>query len=105
VRLGYLTELGSRVETIGTTIAMHRSFALSLGAIAMALVSLRGAVRNELAAEVALEAILALGIFAIAGAVAGAIADYLIRDDLERQYRRKVAWYCEQQEQHAAAKK
>jgi len=84
---------------------MHRSFALSLGAIAMALVSLRGAVRNELAAEVALEAILALGIFAIAGAVAGAIADYLIRDDLERQYRRKVAWYCEQQEQHAAAKK
>jgi len=100
-----LAEFGSRVETIGTTIAMHRSFALSLGAIAMALVSLRGAVRNELAAEVALEAIVALVLFAIVGAIAGAIAEYLIRDDVERKYRRKVAWYCEQQEQHTAAKK
>jgi membrane protein YqaA with SNARE-associated domain len=100
-----LTEIGSRFESIGTTVAMHRSFALSLGAIAMALVALRGAVRNELAAEVALEAILALVLFAIMGAFAGAIADYLIRDDLERQYRRKVAWYCEQQERHVAIKK
>lgn len=71
----------------------------------MALVAIRGAMRNELAAAVAVESIMALMIFAVVGAVAGAIVDYLVRDDLEKQYRRRVAWYCEQQEQRAAIKK
>jgi membrane protein YqaA with SNARE-associated domain len=83
---------------------MQRSYALSLGAIAMALVALRGAMRNELAAAVAVESIMALIVFAVVGAIAGAIVEYLIRDDLEKQYRRRVAWYCEQQEQRAASK-
>ena len=84
---------------------MHRSYALSLGSLAMALVAIRGAMRNELAAAVAVESIMALMIFAVVGAIAGAIVDYLVRDDLEKQYRRRVAWYCEQQEQRAAIKK
>ncbi len=71
----------------------------------MSVVALRGAVQHELAADVAVEAIMALGLFAIFGGVAGAIADYLVRNDLESQYRRRVAWYCEQQEQHEASKK
>jgi hypothetical protein len=83
---------------------MHRSYALSLGAIAMALVLLRGAMNQELAVEVAVEAIMALGLFAGVGAIAGAIVDYLVRDDLERQYRRRVAWYCEQHEQRETKK-
>ena len=84
---------------------MHRSYALSLGSLAMAWVAIRGGMRNELAAAVAVESIMALMIFAVVGAVAGAIVDYLVRDDLEKQYRRRVAWYCEQQEQRAAIKK
>jgi hypothetical protein len=71
----------------------------------MAVVALRGAVQRELAADVAVEAIMALGLFAILGGIAGAIADYLVRNDLETQYRRRVAWYCEQQERHEAIKK
>jgi membrane protein YqaA with SNARE-associated domain len=83
---------------------MHRSYALSLGAIAMALVLLRGAMHHELAAEVAVESIMALVLFAAVGAVAGAIVDYLVRDDVEKQYHRRVAWYCEQHEQREANK-
>ena len=71
----------------------------------MAVVALRGAIQHELASDVATEAIMALGLFAGFGGIAGAIADYLIRNDLETQYRRRVAWYCEQQERHEAIKK
>lgn len=38
------------------------------------------------------------------GAIAGAIVDYLVRDDVEKQYRRRVAWYCEQHKQREANK-
>lgn len=71
----------------------------------MAMVSIRGAMRGELASEVAVEAIIALGLFAILGGIAGAIADYLVRDDLETRYRQRVAWFCEQQERREAIKK
>ena len=71
----------------------------------MALVAVRGAIRHELAENVAVEAVMALVLFAILGGIAGAIADYLVRNDLETQYRRRVAWYCEQQEQHETNKK
>ena len=64
----------------------------------MAMVAVRGAMRHELASEVAVEAIIALGAFAVLGGIAGAVADYLVRNELEAQYRRRVAWYCEQQE-------
>ena len=55
---------------------MHRSYALSLGSVAMAMVAVRGAMRHELASEVAVEAIIALGAFAVLGGIAGAVADY-----------------------------
>ena len=84
---------------------MHRSYALSLGSVAMAMVAVRGAMRHELASEVAVEAIIARGAFAVLGGIAGAVADYLVRNELEAQYRRRVAWYCEQQERREAIKK
>lgn len=59
----------------------------------MALVVMRGAVRGELADSVAAEAILAMLVFASVGFVAGWIADYLVRDSLERIFRARVAWY------------
>lgn len=59
----------------------------------MALVALRGAVRGELAGRVAMEAIVALLVFAGVGFVAGWIAEYLVRDSLERMFRARVDWY------------
>ncbi|MGB7325554.1 MAG: hypothetical protein WBD31_11840 [Rubripirellula sp.] len=74
---------------------MSRSFAVSLGTLAMALVVLRGAIGGELAGRVACESIVALIIFAGVGYVAGWIADYLVRDALERNFRARVDWYRE----------
>lgn len=59
----------------------------------MGLVVLRGAIRGELAASVAEEAIIALIVFLGIGAIAGAIVDYLIRDAVENLYRKRVQWY------------
>ena len=59
----------------------------------MSLVVLRGAISGGLAASVAGEAIVAMIVFAGLGAVAGWIADYLVRDSLETRFRRRVDWY------------
>ncbi len=72
---------------------MSRTYAVSLGALAMGLVVLRGAICGELADEVALEAIFAMVVFAGVGAVAGWIADQLVRDSLESMFRSRVDWY------------
>jgi hypothetical protein len=72
---------------------LSRSFAASLGALAMGLVVLRGAIHGELAANVAQEAIVALLLFACVGAVAGWICDYLVRQSLEGLFRKRVEWY------------
>lgn len=72
---------------------MSRTYAVSLGALAMGLVVLRGAICGELADEVALEAILAMVTFAGIGAVAGWIADHLVRDSTESLFRSRVDWY------------
>ena len=72
---------------------MIRSYALSLGALAMALVALRGAVRGELAGSVVTESIVALVVFVTVGLGAGWIADYLIRDSLEQMFRARIGWY------------
>ncbi len=72
---------------------MLRSFAVSLGALAMGLVVIRGAIRGESVGSVAVEAIIAMAAFAIVGAVAGWIADYLVRDALERGFRKRAEWY------------
>lgn len=59
----------------------------------MGLVVLRGAICGELADEVAREAILAMAVFAGVGAVAGWIADQLVRDSMENLFRERVDWY------------
>jgi hypothetical protein len=70
-----------------------RGIAVSLGALAMGLVVLRGAINRELAANVAIEAIIAMIVFMCVGSVAGWISDYLVRDSLERVFRARVDWY------------
>jgi hypothetical protein len=59
----------------------------------MGLVGFRGAILGEFAGSVAKEAIVALAVFSGVGALAGWIADYLVRDSLERMFRARVEWY------------
>ncbi len=59
----------------------------------MGLVGFRGAILGEFADSVAKEAMIALVVFTGIGAVAGWIADYLVRDSLERTFRARVDWY------------
>lgn len=59
----------------------------------MGLVGFRGAILGEFAGSVIKEAIIALVVFMGIGAVAGWIADYLVRDSLERTFRARVEWY------------
>lgn len=72
---------------------MIRGIAVSLGALAMGLVVLRGVLDGALAAGVAVDATVALIIYTGIGAVAGWIADHLVRDALERIFRSRVEWY------------
>ena len=72
---------------------MTRGIAVSLGALAMGLVVLRGAINGELADNVAVEAIVAMIVFMCIGWVAGWISEYLVRDSLERVFRARVDWY------------
>ncbi len=78
---------------------MHRSYALSLGALAMALVAIRGAMNGDLASETVINALMALLAYSILGMAAGAIMDYLIRQDVEDRYRRRVAWFWERHQE------
>ncbi len=61
----------------------------------MGLVVLRGAILGEPAGNVAIEAITAMAVFAVIGAVAGWIADFLVRDAVERAFRKRFDWYRE----------
>ena len=72
---------------------MIRRISVSLGALAMGLVVIRGAINGELAGNVAIEAIAAMIVFMGIGWVAGWISDYLVRDSLERNFRARVQWY------------
>ncbi len=72
---------------------MIRSTAVSLGALAMGLVVLRGAINGELAGSVAIEAIISMIVFMCVGWVAGWISDHLVRDSIERVFRARVDWY------------
>ena len=72
---------------------MPRSFAATLSALAMALVAMRGAIGGEPVASVTAEAIVAMFVFAGIGYVAGWIADYLVRESLERKFRERIDWY------------
>ena len=59
----------------------------------MGLVVLRGAFHGEVAGAVAMEAVVAMLIFMGVGAVAGWIADHLVRDSLQRMFHARVEWY------------
>ena len=62
----------------------------------MATVILRGALAGEAAVDCLMWGISALIGFALLGGVAGMIMDYLVSQDLETQYRRRVAWFREE---------
>ena len=72
---------------------MLRGYAVSLGALAMSVVAVRGAICAQQIDSVAKDAMIALLLFTAAGAVAGWIAEYLIEDSLERAFHRRVQWY------------
>ena len=72
---------------------MLRGYAVSLGALAMFVVAIRGAMGGQQIDSVAKDAVVALLLFAVMGAVAGWIAEYLIRDSLERSFKNRVEWY------------
>ena len=59
----------------------------------MAIVVLRGAANGEPIEVVTAEAIMAMLLFAVIGYVAGRIADYLVRDSLEQNFRTRMDWY------------
>lgn len=77
---------------------MQRSCAAVLGAIALALVILRGMLRSQPATDVLAEAITAMAIFMVAGACAGWIIDHLVRATLETQFRSRLAEYRQELE-------
>ncbi|XZE54623.1 hypothetical protein SH139x_000597 [Planctomycetaceae bacterium SH139] len=72
---------------------MAGAFAASLGAIALATVILRGTLAGEAAVDCIRSGIGALFGFAILGWLAGSIMDYLVRQDIENQYRRRLDWF------------
>ena len=59
----------------------------------MGLVGIRGAILGEPAESVTKEAIVALLVFAMVGAVAGWVAEYLVRDSVEQMFRARIDWY------------
>jgi len=59
----------------------------------MAVVVLRGAIHGEPADLVTQEAIAMLVIFAGVGAITGWITDYLVRENVESRFRKRVEWY------------
>ena len=61
----------------------------------MGIVGIRGAFFGEPAESVAKEAIVALVVFAGVGAVAGWVAEYLVRHSVERMFRSRIDWYRE----------
>ncbi len=74
---------------------MQRSFAVSLGALALAIVTFRGCLRGELMIEVIPAGIAAMLIFSVVGWLAGMVADYLVRLNLETDYRQRLADFRE----------
>ena len=61
----------------------------------MGMVGIRGAFFGESAESVAKEAIVALVVFAGIGALAGWVAEYLVRNSVEQMFRSRIDWYRE----------
>ncbi|MEX0824954.1 MAG: hypothetical protein WD119_02245 [Pirellulaceae bacterium] len=74
---------------------MQRSFAVSLGALALAIVAFRGALRSDLIIDVVPSGMAAMIVFSAIGWIAGMIADHLVRDAVERNYRQRLSKYRE----------
>lgn len=72
---------------------MAGAFAASLGAIAMAVVILRGVFAGEPAVDCIISSLGALVAFTGLGWLVGASMDYLVCQDVEQQYRRRVDYF------------
>lgn len=83
---------------------MAGAFATSLGAIAMAAVILRGVFVGETAADCIISSIGALVVFTGLGWLAGSTLDYLVCQDIEQQYRRRVDNFRREVETRSAEK-
>ncbi len=70
---------------------MLRRYALALGSLAFAVVTLRGAYRGESVSEVVTEAILMLVVFAIGGAIATGILEHLAKLEIESRCPGRIA--------------
>ena len=77
---------------------MAVAFAASLGAIAMATVIFRGALAGESAVGVVTSSLMTWAAFSAVGYAAGAAMDILVRQDLEAQFRRRLARFREEVE-------
>lgn len=77
---------------------MAGGFAVSLGAIAMATVIVRGAIAGDAAVGVIYASLVTLIVFSAIGWVAGAAMDVLVRQDLEEQFRRRLSRFREEVE-------
>lgn len=69
---------------------MAGPFAASLGAIAMATAIFRGVVFGESADACIVSGLGWLLAFSVIGWIAGGTMDYLVRQDIEQQYRRRL---------------
>jgi outer membrane lipoprotein SlyB len=75
--------------------SMVRSFAVSLGSLAMAVTVIRGAIGSEVVSDVIFRSIGAMIAFAAIGAVAGWIVDTQIRESVRQRFQSRVDWYRE----------
>lgn len=83
---------------------MARSYAVSLGALALGMIALRGATGGELASEVLTKGLLGMIVFSGVGYVIGAIADSLVCQTVEQRFRQRLAEVIDYLDDRAAEK-
>lgn len=77
---------------------MSGPFAAALGSIAFATVLLRGVISGESPGSCIYSGLVWMGLFFVIGWIAGSIMDYLVRQDVEDQYRRRLQRFREEVE-------
>ena len=70
---------------------MARPYAVSLGAIALGIIAVRGAISGDLASSALVQGLIGMVVFGGIGYFIGAIADYLVRQAVELRFRERVA--------------
>ena len=74
---------------------MIRSLAASFAALAMAVLTVRGAIAGRHADLILTETLVRMAMFAVLGGVAGWVLDYAIREHLRVRFADRVRWYCD----------